>query len=139
MARQFLRHKPKTEEQVMGIIPKGKHKCIIQQIDVVASKKNPDVSYFVAIVEVHCAGQEAKEIKQWLALDYLLKHLYDACGKSDVYNNDQLCNEDCEGHVVYAEVDIQEPTKDFNRPKNVITDFYAFDKKSDDFNDDITF
>lgn len=142
MTAQYLNHRPKSEEEVLGILPKGKYEALVKKIEVKSGRQDPQKRYFVATVEVHnpSGSLQRKEITTWLALDYLLKHLYDACNQQELYNKTQLSTEDCEGHVVYVEVDIDEPNEKFNRPKNSIKDFYAFDQSSKrDFNDDIDF
>ncbi len=137
--KQYLIHTPKTEEQILGIFPAGVYKAVIKQIDVMQSKTNPEKSYFVAIVDVNCPINGKKEIKTWLTLDYLLKHMYDACEKSDLYNQKELCNEDCEGHVILVKLDVKEPDQNYNRPKNYISDFLKLEEKTEAFDDEISF
>lgn len=139
---QFLDHTPLTEEEALGILPDGDYKGFIKKIEVRQGKKDPNKSYFVANVDVFNKKGKSVTIVTWLALDYMVKHMYDACGIPEKYNKSRLSNKDCEGKTVTVKVKIQKGNDQYPTPKNVIFDFLPLiDEKNklEEFNDDVPF
>lgn len=134
-----LKHTPKTEEEVLGLIQPGEYEAFIRLIEIKTSKKT-GVEYFVATVDVYEANGKPTTVITWLAMDYMIKHLYDACGKSEEYNKEELFPDTCKGCLVTAKVSNSKGDEKY-RPSNIITDFYPLKGKetADTFDDDIKF
>jgi len=126
---QFLDHVPLTEEEALGLLPKGTYEGYIRKVEIKPGKKDPNARYFVASVEIFPPNGKLVTLNTWLVLPYLLKHMYDACGKEEQYKTNRLSTKDCEGFNVSVRVGKQEGTEQYPQPKNVVQDFMKLKDK----------
>ncbi len=123
MTEQTIKHEPLSEDDASGLLPKGDYPGIIRLIEIKSGKKDPNKKYFVATVDVWDETGRPVSLVTWLALPALLKHMYDAAGQSDKYQNSTLSTKDCEGAKVICRIKISKPTEDYPTPQNRIWDF----------------
>lgn len=119
---EFLDHIPLSEEEVLGLFPKGDYPAIIEKVEVKTSQAGNRC--FVGTIEImnNSTGQTRK-VTTWFGLPYLLKHAYDSAGLSSKYESAKLSNKDLEGKHVIARVKIKEGNDKYPQPKNEIYDF----------------
>lgn len=146
---QFLDHTPLSEEDALGLLPNGNYEGYIRKIEIKVSG-NTGKSHFVTTTEIFKPNGDLMTINTWLALPYLLKHMYDSCGKEEQYKSNKLSPKDCEGCNVMVKIGKQDGNEKYPNAKNVIQDFMKLKDKpptltingkseEDFFNDPIDF
>jgi len=132
-------YEPLTEEEALGLLPKGEYPAIIIKAENKYGRKDPSKSYVVLTVDV-----KGNHLTTWCALPYMLKHAADSTGNSEKYQSKQLNLSDFVNKKCNVKIKVQEGTEQYPTPKNVIWDFVA-PKRGDEnqetieFNDSVPF
>ncbi len=117
----YIQYDVLTEEEALGLLPKGNYPATIKFAETKISSKDPSKSYVVLTVVVH--DKRDHEFKTWCALPYMLKHAADSTGNEEKYKTKQLKLSDFSNKKCIARVKIQEGTDKYPTTKNVIWDF----------------
>lgn len=141
MQLDFIDHEPLTEEQALGLIPKGETvQARVEKCEIRTDKNSKKVF-------VHTLGIEYKgnyyTITQWLFMPFLVKHFYESTGQADKYQEKKLAISDHVGKTVYVKIGIKEADENY-RAKNIIYDFVKAPEKKlgdgiPDFDDPLPF
>jgi|GEM_PF-4009062 len=137
---EFLDHNPLSEMDALGLLPDGDYKAYIKKVEIKTTgsfSKNPGKKYFMATLDVYGENNRVHTLFANCVLDYMLKHMYDASGKTEKYNEKKLSVNDCVDSMVTVKVKIREGNEKYPKPKNEIWDFLPC--KDEDLNDQLPF
>lgn len=135
----YIEHTPMSEDEVLGMLPEGEYPALIKNITVRTGRKDPSKKYFVAEVEVD-HKDKTFILQTWLALPFLLKHLYDSTGNGEKYKEKKLYAKDCIGCKTVVRIKKQAATDKFPA-RHVVADFLTKPTENTELelNDDIPF
>jgi hypothetical protein len=111
-----------SEEEALGLLPKGEYPAVIIEAQNRVGKADPSKTYVVITVSIKSIKKE-KEIEVYCTLPYMLKHAADSTGNTEKYDNRTLKLSDFVGKSCNVKVKIQEATEKFPIPKNAVWDF----------------
>ena len=125
-------YEPLTEEEALGLLPKGDYEATITSAENKHSKEGK--KYVVFTLEAR-----GVELQTWCTFPFMLKHAAEAIGCGDKYENKSLRLADFPGKKLVIRVNVKEGNEQYPRPKNVVFDFKALKKESLPFDDVVTF
>ena len=140
MNNDLIDYEPVTELEALGIIEKGKYKGWIKNSESRPGKKDPSKKIVVLTIDVYDKNNKPNTMYLWCGLKHLLLHAAKSTGNLDKYEGKKLKHSDLIDKEVLVDIDIQEGTEQYPRPRNVIVDLLPIsDKSKPDFDDPISF
>lgn len=132
MSISDIDYEPMSEEEALGLLPKGDYEATITAAENKHSKEGK--KYVVFTLE-----SRGVELTTWCTFPFMLKHAAEAIGLGENYENKTLRLADFPGKKLVIRVNVKEGNEQYPRPKNVVFDFKALKQESLPFNDDIGF
>lgn len=119
----MLNFRPKTEEEVLGLMPNGNYDFVVSEA-IASSSQSTGEPMITIVLSIIYEGEE-KKIKDFLlsSLLYKVKHFCESSGLEDKYNLGTLSAKDCVGKRGTAKVIISEDKTGKYRPQNKIVDY----------------
>lgn len=142
MSTSDIDYEPMSEEEALGLLPKGEYPATIMSSEKKYGK-DQSKSYVVFTVSIHGVTKN-QDLTVWCFMPFMLKHAAESTGNGDKYMNKSLKLSDFLGKTCNVKVKIKPGNEDYPNPKNVIWDFVAHKPKDDkqsilEFNDEVPF
>jgi hypothetical protein len=133
-------YEPLTEEEALGLFPKGEYEAVILESKSQSGRKDPSKSFVVLKLEV-TSDKQKKEMTVWCFMPFMLKHASEATGNTEKYQNKTLKLSDFVGKRCKVKIRVKEGNDQYPSPKNEIYDFVSTKNQSESlpFNDEVPF
>lgn len=115
-------YEPLTEEEALGLFPKGEYYATISEASSLPSRKDPSKKYVVFKLNVESEKQH-KELTVWCFMPFMLRHAAYSTGNGDKYEDKSLKLSDFVGKACNVKIRVKEGDEQYPNPKNEIWDF----------------
>lgn len=132
MYQSDIDYEPMTEEESLGLLPKGDYEATFMSSENKNSKEGKKYVVFTLNVK-------GNEITTWCTFPFMLRHAAIAIGLEEQYQNKTLKLSDFPGKKCIVRVSVKEGNEQYPRPKNQIFDFLLLKQEELPFDDSVPF
>ncbi|TAL08149.1 MAG: hypothetical protein EPO02_13665 [Nitrospirae bacterium] len=115
-------YEPLTEEEALGLFPKGEYYATILEASKKPGKKDPSITYVIFKLNVE-SDKQHKEMTVYCFKPFMLRHAAYATDNGDKYESKTLTLSDFVGKSLNVKISVKEGDEKYPNPKNEIWDF----------------